>query len=225
MTRKGFALAALLAVGMIGAGAGEAQAKKPRLEHKASLRSGKATQVCVNPSPGFEPMAEGEGNLAPLTASSETGEGFPTGPSNCSSYLEAAFAIGKPGKPAGPWTGTTRKASWVSFTPSAESSANPTAPAYYIYESDFTASCPTGLGAVALSGEARGDDWVGVFLNGHSLAAYSGNFTGPGGPFSDSATGDFINGTNKLQMVIYDTGGWTGAAYAAKAAWSCAAAL
>jgi len=228
MTRKGFAPAmavVLAALGVGGATAAQAaKTPKPKFAHKATLKSSKKkTQVCVNPTPGFEPMIEGNANTTPLGTSSETGEGFPIGPENCSTYLPNAFAVGKGGKPAGPWAGAIKGGAWVSFTPSGESSFNETGPAYYIYEDDFTVECPSGVGSVLLSGSVMADDAAGVFLNGHSLGTISGNFNGPPEAIADEAPGDLVNGTNKFQIVVYDDGGWTGADFAAKDAWNCAA--
>jgi hypothetical protein len=69
------------------------------------------------------------------------------------------------------------------------------------------------------------DDQGGVFLNGHALGGTEGSFSGPPAAFLDETPGDFINGTNRLQVVVYDTGGLTGTDYAGKASWNCRPAL
>ncbi len=208
MTRKGLALSAALALGLTaGTGASAAQAAKapkPKFEHKQKLKSAaKTAAVCVSP-----------------TTTPVEGEASPVDEAHCRKYLAHAYAVGKPGKPAGPWSTSIKGASWLSFTPTAESAFNETSPASYIYETDFTAACPKGFAAVEVNGQMMGDDAVSARLNGYELPG-EGSFGAPA-PFSTNAPSTFVNGTNKLQFFVPDTGGWTGADYAATVGWTCA---
>ena len=115
------------------------------------------------------------------------------------------------------WAAPTADSRWVG-PESSSSDLHESEPDYYVYDASFSLSCPNAT----LSGTARADNQVGVFLNGHLIAhqtssSSTSNFGATGLALPDSATnisGLFRTGTNVIDFVVFDSSGnYTGLDY------------
>lgn len=186
------------------------------------LVSGPSNSLCINPTPGFEPIVEGTTNYAPLTAPSGTGEPFPETGKNCGKEKPnhpIAVKPGIPGGAAGPWKGEIPEAEWVGLNAKGTVGTNG-APKYYIYNATFEL-CESALAGAKLEGVMFADNQAGAFLNGNPIGnqptpAIAANFNGPpatGWPFGTNA--GFKLGLNTIQFVVLDEGGFTGLDFSA----------
>jgi hypothetical protein len=180
--------------------------------------SSEANALCINPTPGFEPIIGGKPNYAPLTTPHK-GPFRVIGKSCAPETLHHPVAMAGPGEAAPPYTGSISGASWVSINKEGSDSSNP-APKYYIYDATFI-PCANQVASAQVTVNLFAGNTAGAFLNGVPIghqefgpSADSKNFDSPPGPAGGwpftSAVGPpagFKVGKNKLQFVVLDESG------------------
>ncbi len=209
------------------------------------LWSRASNSLCVDPTPGFEPVISGVPNYAPLTtANIPAGQPFPdTGASCAEGFPLKAVPLkdGGPGKAAWPYIGKLPpNAEWVSYNNEGWDFANVSppnignsAPQYYIYDETFILCQATQeLTRATITGTMFADNRAGAFLNGYPIGNQPlnnvlENFNGPpigGFPFGTNLLADFnpAGVPNTLQFVVMDQSPpFTGLDFKAKLKWAC----
>jgi hypothetical protein len=193
-------LSASLLLALATAGAAQAETK--------TVVSGETNSLCVNPVKGFTPAKGKKINYAPLTKADKEGPFPDTGGACAPGTPTHPVAMGAPGQPAAPYSGSIPGASWVSIVASGSDGSNPP-PKYYIYDATFEL-CANQTEGTSLSGTMFADNEAGAFLNGQPIGNQPlhgsiENFDGPpsgGWPFGTSA--HFDVGPNTLQFVVLD---------------------
>jgi hypothetical protein len=114
------------------------------------------------------------------------------------------------GYPVGPWLGDDSVSAWIG--PDNDSSADGPV-GEYIYTTTFSL-LGDNLGSVQIEGQLSEDnDLDNIIINGHSLGIGNGNGFESWTPFAvdqTDAAGDFVDGMNTLQFIVYNGGGPTG---------------
>jgi hypothetical protein len=158
--------------------------------------SGSTNSYCMNPTPATTSITSD-----PVT-SVTTGQV----PHTCA--VSGSPALVTDAAVLGQWNPPLSGSKWVGPTAKAasSSSASPATPDWYVYDAEFSLSCPSAT----LNGSAWADDAVGVFLNGQLLNSGAVGAL-VGNPSLDfSATAGFKSGTNIVDFVVEDAGGVTG---------------
>lgn len=121
----------------------------------------------------------------------------------------AAYVSGQNGVfPIGPWLADTSASRWITPTPTAGDTLDPTADGTYTYTLRFALDGYKAATAAFTGRFAADNEVLGIVLNGTTLAASGGGFTG--WTSFDSTGASFIAGTNTLSFRVSNFGLATG---------------